>query len=179
VLISLVAWNHLLERLNPAEEPRNGTALLVEFQIEPEWPPSFRLSPGSPVDRDVALDPSFPVVLANLPGIIGCICGDDRGVILHLRNLKCFEGWLVDPGIMDICRYNRAGEGKTVPINQSTQFFPFTFFIVIIAGRSPLFAGISLVSVEQCKRSIFRISYPHRSRSRKIAWYTPFSDNSR
>jgi hypothetical protein len=151
VFISLVSWNDLLERLNPTEEPFNGTAVLVEFRIEPEWPPSFRLSPGSPVDRDVALNPLFLVVLANLPGIVGCICRDDRGMILHLRNLKY----------------------------QSTQFVPLDLFIAIIAGRSPFFAWRSLVSVAQCERSIFWISYPDRSRSRKIAWYTPFSHNSR
>jgi hypothetical protein len=104
VLVSLVAWNNLLKCLNPTEEPLNGTALLVEFRIEPEWPPSFRMSSGSPVDRDIALDSSFPVVLTNLPGIVGRICGDDREAILNLGNLKCFESWFVKPGIMDICR---------------------------------------------------------------------------
>jgi len=171
--------NDLLECLNPTEESFYRTALLVEFWIKPHWPPSLWMSPGSPVDRDVALDSSFPVVLTNLPGIVGCICGDDRRAILHSGNLKCFEGWFIEPGIMDICRYNRKGEGDTVPINQSTQFVPLYLFIAIIAGRSPHFARISLVSVEQCERSIFRSSYPDRSRSRKIAWYTPISHNSR
>jgi hypothetical protein len=104
VLVSLLAWNNLLKCLNPTEEPLNGTALLVELRIEPEWPPSFWMSSGSSVDRDIALDSSFLVVLANLPGIVGCICGDDRGAILNIGNLKCFEGWLLKPGIMDICR---------------------------------------------------------------------------
>jgi len=104
VLIAFISGSDLLKCLNPAEEPFNGTALLVEFRIEPEWPPSFRMSPGSPVDRDIAFDSSFPVVLANLPGIVGCICGDDRGAILNIGNLKYFEGWFVKPGIMDIGR---------------------------------------------------------------------------
>jgi hypothetical protein len=137
------------------------------------------MSPESPVDRDIALDTSVPVVLTNFPGIVGCICGDDPGMHLHLRNLKCFEGWFVEPGIMDICRGNGAGKGETIPINQSTQLVSLYLFIAIIARRSPLFAGISLVSVGQCERSIFWISYPDRSTSRKIAWYTPFSHNSR
>jgi len=179
MFISLVPWNDLLKRFNPAEEPLYCTALLVEFRIKPEWPPAFRLFPGSLVDRDIGLDSSFPVVLANPPGIIGRICGDNDGTIRHLGNLKCFEGWLVEPGIMDICRGNCAGKGEPVPIDQSTQFVPVYLFIAIIAGRSPFFAGISLVSVAQCERSIFLISYPDRSRSRKIAWYTPFSQSSR
>ncbi len=33
--------------------------------------------PGSRVGRDVALDPSFSVVLADLLGIVGCIRQDD------------------------------------------------------------------------------------------------------
>jgi len=114
--------------------------------------------PGSPVDRNIGLDPSFLVVLSNLPGIIGCICGDDLRVILNAGNHKCFEGWLVEPGIMDICRCNRAGEGEAVPIDQSTQFVPVYLFIAVIASRSPFLAGISLVSVAPCERSIFRIS---------------------
>jgi len=97
VLISLVSGSDLLERLNPTEEPFYGTALFIEFWIKPEWPPSFRLFPGSLVDRDIGLDSSFPVVLANSPGIIGRICGDNDGTIRHLGNLKCFEGWLVEP----------------------------------------------------------------------------------
>jgi hypothetical protein len=97
VLIPLVPWNNLLKRLNPAEEPFYRTAFFIEFWIEPEWPPAFRLFPGSPIDRDVALDPSFPVVLTNFSGIVGRICGDDHRTIRHLRNLKCFEGWLVEP----------------------------------------------------------------------------------
>jgi len=67
--------------------------------------------PGSPVDRDIALDSSVPVVLMNLPGIVDCICGDDRRAILHIGNIKCFEGWFIDPGIMDIGRGNGVGEG--------------------------------------------------------------------
>jgi hypothetical protein len=56
VLISLVSGSDLLERLNPAEEPFNDSAFFVEFGIEPEWSPSFWMSPGSPVYRDIALD---------------------------------------------------------------------------------------------------------------------------
>jgi hypothetical protein len=54
-------------------------------------------------------------------------------MILYLRNLKYFEGWLVEPGIMGICRENGADERKTVPIDQSTQFIPVYLFIAIIA----------------------------------------------
>ena len=77
MLIPLVAGNNLLERLDPAEEPFNGTALLVEFRIKPEWPSSLRVYPGSRVGRDITLDPSFPIVLADLLGIVGCIRRDD------------------------------------------------------------------------------------------------------
>jgi hypothetical protein len=97
VLISLVSGSDLLERLNPTEEPFYGTALFIEFWIKPEWPPSFRLFPGSPVDRYITLYSSFPVVLTDLPGIVGCICGDDCRTLLHFGNLKRFEGWLVEP----------------------------------------------------------------------------------
>ena len=149
MFISLVTWHNLLKRFNPAEEPLYCTALFIEFWIKPDRSPAFRLFPGSPIDGDIALDSSFPIVLTNFPGIIGRICGDNDGTIQHLGNLKCFEGWLVEPGIMDICREDGAGKGKTVPIDQSTQFVPFYLFIAIIAGRSPFFAGISLVSVAQ------------------------------
>ena len=134
MFISLVTWNNLLKRFNPAEKPLYCTALFIEFWIKPDGSPAFRLFPRSPIDRDIALDPSFPVVLANFPGIIGRICGDNDGTIRHLGNLKCFERWLVELGIMDICRGNCAGKGKTVPIDQSTQFVPVYLFIAIIAG---------------------------------------------
>jgi len=134
VLIPLVSWNDLLKCFNPAEEPLYRTAFLVEFRIKPERSSSLRLFPGSSIDRDIALDPSFPVVLTNFSGIVGHICGDDHRTIWHLRNLKCFEGWLVEPGIMDIFRCNRAGKRETVPIDQSTQFIPVYLFIAIIAG---------------------------------------------
>jgi hypothetical protein len=35
------------------------------------------MSPRSPVDLDVTLDPSFPIVLVNFAGIVGRICGND------------------------------------------------------------------------------------------------------
>ena len=73
MLIAFKSGSNLLERLYPAEESFDGTALFVEFRIEPEWPSSLGVRPGSWVDRDVALDPSFPVALANLPGIVGRI----------------------------------------------------------------------------------------------------------
>ncbi len=158
MLIPLVSWNNLLKCLYPAEEPLYCAAFFVEFQIKPEWPSSFRLFPGSSIDRDITLDTSFPVVLSNFPGIVGCICGDDPGTNLHLRNLKCFEGWFVETGIVDICWCNRAGKREAVPIDQSTQFVPVYLFIAIIADGSPFCAGISLVSVAQCERSIFLIS---------------------
>jgi len=160
VLIPLISWNNLLKRFNPTEEPFYRTALLVEFWIKPDWSPAFRIFPGSPIDRDIALDPSFPVVLSDFLGIVGCICGDDPGMILHFRNLKCFEGWFIKPGIVDLCWGNCAGKWETVPIDQSAQFVPVYLFIAIIAGRSSFLAGISLVSTAQCERSIFLISYP-------------------
>jgi hypothetical protein len=97
VLISLVSGSDLLERLNPTEEPFYRTALLLEFRIEPDRSSSLQVFPGSPVDRDITLDSSFPVVLTNFPGIVGCICGDDCRTLLHFGNLKRFEGWLVEP----------------------------------------------------------------------------------
>jgi hypothetical protein len=78
MFISLISRNNLLKSPNPAEEPFNGTALLVEFWTEPNRSSPLRLFPGSLVDRDISLDPSFPVVSTNLPGIVGCICEDDR-----------------------------------------------------------------------------------------------------
>ena len=133
MLISLISWNNLLECLNPAEEPLYCTALFVEFWIEPEWPSALRIFPGSLVNRDIALYPSFPVVLSDLLCIIGGICGDDRGANLHFRNLKRFESRFIEPGIMDICRGNGANERKAVSIDQSTQFVPVYLFIAIIA----------------------------------------------
>jgi hypothetical protein len=91
--------------------------------------------------------------------------------------LKRFERRPVESEIMDIGRGNCTGDRETFSIDQSTQFISFYLLIAIIAGRSPFLASISFVSVAQCERSIFRISYPNRSNSRKIAWYTPFSHN--
>ena len=113
MFIPLVAWNNLLKRLNPAEELLYYIALLVKFQIESEWLPSFRISPRSRVDWGIALNFSFPVVLTNLPDIIGCICGDSQGAILNIGSLKCFEGWFIEPGIVGNGRENSA---KTIPL---------------------------------------------------------------
>ena len=50
---------------------------------------------------------------------------------LHLGNLKHCESWFVEPGIIDICRENGAGELEPVPIDQSTQFIPYLFIAII------------------------------------------------
>ena len=104
---------------------------------------------GSWVGRDIALDSSFPVVLADLLGIISCICEDDCRMNLYLWNCKRFECWFVELGIVDICRCNGAGERKAVSLNLSAQLAPFYFLRVIIISRFPFLTGISLVSVEQ------------------------------
>lgn len=104
MFIAFISRNNLLERLDPAKEPFNSPSFFIQYRIEPPWPSPLRVYPGSPVDRDIALDPSFPVVLANFPGIVGGICGDDRRTNLHFGNLKCFEFWFIEPGNMDICR---------------------------------------------------------------------------
>ncbi|MBA7483592.1 hypothetical protein ES707_19108 [subsurface metagenome] len=179
MLISLVAWNDLLKRFNPTEEPFHRGALFVYLRIELYWSSPLWVFPVSPVDRDIAPDSPVPVVLSNLPGIVSRICRDDHWLLLRSGNLKCFDGWCVELGIVSICRGKGTGKGETVLIDQSTQLTPVYLFIAIIAGRSPFLAGIALVSVAQCVRSIFRISYPDRRRSRKIAWYTLFSHNSR
>ena len=158
MLIAFISRNNLLERLDPAEEPFNSPSFFIQYRIEPAWSSPLRVYPGSRVGRDVALDPSFPVVLADLLGIVGCIRRDDRGMNLHLRNRKRFNGWFIKLGIVDVCREDRTGKGETAPINQSAQLVPFYFLIAIITGRSPFLAGISLVSVEQWVRSIFRSS---------------------
>ncbi len=154
-LIAFISWINLLKHLNPDEEPFNRTPFFIQYRIEPAWPSPLRVYPGFWVCRDVALDPSFPVVLADLLGIVGCIRRDDRGMILNLRNRKRFKGWLVESGFVDIFREDGANKRKTVPIDQSTQPVPFYFLIVIITGRSPFLAGTSSVSVEQCMKSIF------------------------
>jgi len=120
VLIPLVTWNNLLERLNPAVEPFNSPSFFIQYRIEPAWPSPLRVCPGSRVGRDIPPDPSSLVVLTDLLGIVGCICGDDRGMHLHLQNRKRFNSWFIELGIMDICREDGAGKRKTVPIDQST-----------------------------------------------------------
>lgn len=55
MFIAFISRGNFLECLYPAKESFNGAALLVKFRIEPEWPSSFWVYPGSPVDRDVAL----------------------------------------------------------------------------------------------------------------------------
>jgi hypothetical protein len=77
---------------------------------------------------------------------------------MHFRNLKCFKGRFIKPGIVDICWGNCTSNRETAPIDQSTQLVPVYLFIAIIADGSPFFAGISFVSVAQCERSIFLIS---------------------
>jgi|LFRM01.2.fsa_nt_gb hypothetical protein len=99
----LIVWNNLFKRLNPTERLLYGITLFVEFWIEPEGPHSFRISPGSPIDWNIALNSLLPVVLANFLGIVGCICGDNRGTILHFEILKYFEGWLIELRIIGIC----------------------------------------------------------------------------
>ncbi len=59
---------------------------------------SFQMSPRSSIDRDVALDLLFSVVLTNLLGIVGRICGDDEGAILNIGNLKSSEDLFVNTG---------------------------------------------------------------------------------
>jgi hypothetical protein len=179
VLIPLISRNNLLKCFNPAGEPLDCTALFVEFRIEPDWSPALRMFPGSPVGRNITLHSSFAGVFSDIPCIIGCIDGDVRGTFLHLGNLKCLEGWLVEPRIMDICGCNRAGKGETIPIDQSTQFVPLYLFIVIIAGRSPFFRGDILGICRTIREIDLFDLYPDRRRSRKIAWYTPFSQGSR
>ena len=97
MIISSPTWNDLLKRLNSTEEPLCHTALLVHLWNEPEWPPSFRVFPVSPVDWDIAPDSPVPVVLANLPGIISRICRDDHWLLLRPGNLECFKGWFIEP----------------------------------------------------------------------------------
>jgi len=133
VLIAFKPGSNLLERLDPAEEPFYRTALLVEFPIKPDWSPAFRVFPGSLIDRDIALDPSPSVVFSDFPGIVGCICGDDRRTLLHFGNLEYCEGWFIKLGVVDICWGNCAGKGEAVSINQSTQLVPVYLFIAIIA----------------------------------------------
>lgn len=113
MLVSLVAWNNLRERLNPTKESFYGIAFLIEFQIKPGCPPRFGSSPGPPVDRGVVLDSSFPVIMTNFLGVVGCVCGGNRVAILHIVNLKCFERRFLEPGIMNISKCNRAGKRET------------------------------------------------------------------
>lgn len=83
----------------------------------------------------------------------GRILGGKRSDVGALKVHRSF--W---DNLMDICREDRTDKRETAPIDQSAQFVPFSFLIAIITGRSPFLAGISLVSVEQWVRSIFRIS---------------------
>lgn len=133
MLVAFILW---INPLNVSIQP-----FLMEFGIEPGWPPSFWRSLGSPVDRDVALSCSFPVVLTNLPGIVGCICRDDRGMILDIQNCKYFEDWFVGLGIVDICWGNGTGKRDTVSIDQSAQLVPVHLPITAIVFESPFSPG--------------------------------------
>jgi len=77
VLIAFISRNNLLERLDPAEEPFNSPSFFIQYRIEPARSSPLRVYPGSRVGRDVAFDLSFPVVLADHLGIVGCIRRDD------------------------------------------------------------------------------------------------------
>ncbi len=77
MFIAFISRNNLLECLDPAEEPFNSPSFFIQCRIEPAGSSSLRVYPGSRVGRDVALDPSFPVVLADHLGIVGCIRRDD------------------------------------------------------------------------------------------------------
>ena len=125
---SLISWSNLLKRLNPAEEPFNGTALLVEFRIKPDRSSPLRMFPGSLVDWNIGPDPSFLVVLTNLPGIVGCICGDDRRANLNSGNHGRWQGKLCKQG----------GDRSDRPEHPAV---PVHLVIAVIAGRSPFLPG--------------------------------------
>lgn len=75
---------------------------------------------GTSVHRNIALDPSFLVVLAGFSGIVGGICGDNLEMIRNTRNLECFHRWFIQLGFMDIRWGNSACEREAIPINEST-----------------------------------------------------------
>jgi hypothetical protein len=92
------------------------------------------------------------------------------GLVPDIREIRFDCGYLpVQP-----CR--QGGDRSDRPEHSAYSLLPFYSH----HSRSiHFFAGVSLVSVAQWETSIFLISYPDRSRSRKIAWYTPFSQSSR
>jgi len=64
----------------------------VEFRIEPDRSSPLRMLTRSLVDRNIGLDPSFLVVLANFPGIVGGICRDELSVIPKRRESQMLRG---------------------------------------------------------------------------------------
>ena len=107
---------------------------------QPEWPSSLRVFPGSSVYRDIALILVSGCTDESLD-IVGCVCGDDRWVLLNNRNLKCFnfwfmnrehEHWWVKP-----CK-----QAGTVPIDRDS-LAPFQLFYSNHSW-SDLFSGVSL-----------------------------------
>lgn len=125
--------------------------------------------PRSTVHRDIALDPSFPVVMPDIPEIASCIHRDYRGVILNARNLDRFHGWFRELRIMDIGRGNSTGKWRTSLINQNAEFTPVYLLILIKTDGCPFFTEISLLSVMQCPRSTFWIVLAALSRSGEIS----------
>jgi len=59
------------------KQPFNSPSFFIQYRIEPARSSPLRMYPGSRVGWDVAFDSSFPVVLADLLGIVGCIRRDD------------------------------------------------------------------------------------------------------
>ena len=94
MFISLVPRNNLLGSLNRTEEPLSSTTLLVECWIEPEWFPTFWLSPGYLFDWDITPDLSLPAVLMGLLGVVGRACGYDPGQKkLSDWRMRLKKGW--------------------------------------------------------------------------------------
>ena len=86
---------------------------------------------------------------------------------LRLRNRKRFNGWFIDWESWIFAGKAVQTSGRSVRSIRALSLFVFYFLLAMKTGRSPFLAGISLVSVEQWVRSIFRISSPTGEGRRK------------
>ncbi|MDI6720217.1 MAG: hypothetical protein QMD46_11460 [Methanomicrobiales archaeon] len=155
MLIPFVSGNDHLEGLDLSEKPFYSAPSLIEFLIQLIRSLPLGIFPVSRIDPDVALYTPVPVIAADDMRFVGRIRGDDPRLLISARNLEGFHRWFIEERIVGVRWSNYSGYGATVLINQSTEFVPVPLLVAIVPDISPIFAGISLVSVMQWARSSF------------------------
>ncbi|MDI6720214.1 MAG: hypothetical protein QMD46_11445, partial [Methanomicrobiales archaeon] len=98
----------------PGKEPFDSAPLFIQFRIEPKGSPALWILPRSSVDRNIAPYAPFSVKYSDILHIVGSIGGNYFKLRRHSRHPKCFDGFSVQPRIVDIRRSNHTGERDTL-----------------------------------------------------------------